>query len=437
MVRYSLIFLFFFNFAFGQSSKQFQHYLVADTIDVTVLRYRPLSAPVRLYPRNDSILTTTLNPKMVWRSVSGATAYNLLVKDNSSNLTHDSIVVTDTFRTVSSSMSDNKRYKWFVRTKNSSGIFGDFNTTAFICSTNIPTLAQPTLTTPSNNAMITNASTINFGWSQITNNAGYKFWVQRYADGIWNNYVSGTVTGTNTNSYSMGVANMSQYRWYVYTRNVANEYSVSSDTFVFYDSVLTITSFSSSPHNGNSYLEFQMIDTLHFSWGINKSIVSQRMFNGETWKTITIGKRDTVFTVVLNTDFTYTLEVTDVGNTVSSALSYTFYKNGYWGLSADSSASDATIAAMSNDILTTFVQSRTFTDLGNRYIYFAWKIELGGGGTPYSGSEVKFVDGGFEVNYVAQHRSFTNASGGTSTYYIWRSLNKYSNSSKTIGVTLP
>lgn len=155
------------------------------------------------------------------------------------------------------------------------------------------------------------------------------------------------------------------------------------------------------------------ITTLTFNWTINKNITSQSINN-------TIGSippADRILSktgLSLTANTTYQLTADDGTTTVNKSASIAFQQKRYWGVNSNTSlATSADVLALSgSEFSTTRVQSKTFNP-SNQYIYFAFPATFG---TP-----------SFKVNGLANNAwikstiSFTNASGFTEVYDVYRS----------------
>ncbi len=146
----------------------------------------------------------------------------------------------------------------------------------------------------------------------------------------------------------------------------------------------------------------------------------------------------TTGTTDTNTDATFTLTVSDGVTTPATSTTTATYKNRiYYGTSATASGiSDAAIRALTYSPLAT-TRAVSTVDFGvSNYVYFAWPASFEGGspichstnssGVATSGTTTNcFKDGtGNNVtSFILESRSFTNASGYSSTYHIYRSAN--------------
>lgn len=90
----------------------------------------------------------------------------------------------------------------------------------------------------------------------------------------------------------------------------------------------------------------------------------------------------------------------------------------YWGAAATTTLTDAQIQSLNSGFSATRAQKRTFSPGGN-YIFFAWPTAYGAAANfKFNG----FVNSAWERSTV----NFTNASGATVPYYVYRSTYKQS-----------
>lgn len=140
-----------------------------------------------------------------------------------------------------------------------------------------------------------------------------------------------------------------------------------------------------------------------------------------------------------NTNATYTLTVTAGALSSTSSTSVNYYNRIYYGTSSvDSSISDAQIRALTYSPLSSS-RAVSSTDFGSsNYVYFAWPASFEGASpichstgpaptyTATAGTTTNcFKDGANNnvTSFILETRTFTNASGYSSTYNIYRSRN--------------
>ena len=154
------------------------------------------------------------------------------------------------------------------------------------------------------------------------------------------------------------------------------------------------------------------VSTVDLSWAFNKSIVSQTINQGIGSLSGTL--RALTDNGTWTTTRTYTLSASDGVTAVNGNTSITFSNRRYWGTSANSTLDNAQILALTNEFSTTRSQTRSITAAGE-YIYFAYPAAWGTASFTVNG----LLNTAWELTVV----SFTNASGYTSNYNVYRSTN--------------
>ncbi|MFM7854757.1 MAG: hypothetical protein ACKO96_23235, partial [Flammeovirgaceae bacterium] len=101
-------------------------------------------------------------------------------------------------------------------------------------------------------------------------------------------------------------------------------------------------------------------------------------------------------------------------------------KKRYWGVLAAEEPTDAEIRSLSAEFATALAQTRVFNP-SNQYIYFAWPATFG------AAASFKF-NGLASSSWLLTTRTFVNASGGESTYHIYRSEYKQNGANISIEV---
>lgn len=176
------------------------------------------------------------------------------------------------------------------------------------------------------------------------------------------------------------------------------------------DKLLYITPTVSISGGGNYEIgSTRATTTLTWSW--NKTIVSQSLNQG-------IGSLDTALRTYtyenpISSDTTFTITGTDGTTQKSASTSVKFLPSRYWGVSAKTSLTDEEIIALSSELSTSRVQTRTFDCSDGKYFYFAIKTSYCNG--------IAFKVGGLSFSdMLVETREFTNASGHTDSYNIYR-----------------
>lgn len=177
----------------------------------------------------------------------------------------------------------------------------------------------------------------------------------------------------------------------------------------------SITSLTSNPKAGNFEIGSTIIAPITFNWTVNKSIVNQILSD--------IGNVpiDT-FTAQCDNSITnnkvFTLTVSDGKKSASRSLGFYFKHPKYWGASIIPDLYDNNfILNLSGYELSDSKASKFTVNASiNQYIYFCIPSSWG---TPIF--NVGGFDGGF---YKITELNFTNKSGHTEAYTIWRSDNQ-------------
>lgn len=115
------------------------------------------------------------------------------------------------------------------------------------------------------------------------------------------------------------------------------------------------------------------------------------------------------------TDRTYTLTISDGTNTDNKSTSVSFKNKFYWGVSANTSLTDPQILALSSELTSSFLVTAKTMHPAGEYLYFAFPTSFG---TPTIS-----INGLVNTAWTLVTRNFTNASGYTTSYDIYRSNN--------------
>lgn len=155
------------------------------------------------------------------------------------------------------------------------------------------------------------------------------------------------------------------------------------------------------------------VNTDLLSWTLNTTPVSQFLDHGIGF--VPVGTLFYNDTGPWTTDQTWTLTCTDTVKSVSATTSLLFLPKIYWGANAATTlATDADVIALSSQLASSFVTSQIIT-CAAQYIYFAIPTAYG---TPNFN-----VNGLLNTAWTLVTRGFTNASGYTQSYDIYRSDN--------------
>jgi hypothetical protein len=230
-------------------------------------------------------------------------------------------------------------------------------------------------------------------------------------------------TGTNTSSglYILD-ANQTVYAHHIffgtgtdevdasdipYTNTSYTTVAAALDALLY--TAISITSFS----NDQSVIEIggQAVDVT-LSWGLNKAPTSQSIDQGIG--SLPVADRTYASTGSFTTNRTYTLTATDGTTTDTDTTSVSFLNKRYWGCDSSTGPSDATIRAFSQEFASSRVQSHVITAAA-QYVFIVYPASFG--------TASFTVNGLPNTAWTLSVQSFTNASGYTSSYNVYRSNN--------------
>lgn len=151
--------------------------------------------------------------------------------------------------------------------------------------------------------------------------------------------------------------------------------------------------------------------TTTLTWSWNKAIVSQSLNQG-------IGSLDPLartytYDTPINSNITFTITGTDGTTTKSASTSVSFLPKRYWGVSIETSLTDADILALSQELSTSRTQTRTFDCSGGKYFYFVIRTSYCNG-ISFKVNGLAFTD----MDVVT--RNVINAQGFEAEYNIYR-----------------
>lgn len=172
-----------------------------------------------------------------------------------------------------------------------------------------------------------------------------------------------------------------------------------------------INSFSMSPST-TTYEIGSKVSGLKFSWSLNKNVTSQSL----TGCTIGVNDRSASYNSEISSNKTFTLSVSDGKNTANANKSINFYNKKYYGVATKQSEYDSSfILRLNGSLVNGRTGNFTVNAVEGQYIYFAIPTSFG---TP------TFTIGGFSGGFdLVDTIDFTNASGYTTKYNIYRSTN--------------
>ena len=198
-----------------------------------------------------------------------------------------------------------------------------------------------------------------------------------------------------------------------YNPNYSEIFNVSSALDKILDKLYyvkpSITSFDMSPST-LQYEKGQTISNLSFTWSYNKDITSQSLSNCS----ITLSDREATYRTPITSNKTFTLTCSDGKNTVSASKNITFSDKIYWGSKAEGTINSAFILSLSNkNFATSKAGTYSMTVAKGEYGYIAMPTSFGVLSSVWIGGFEATVEDMGEID-------FTNASGYTSKYKIYR-----------------
>ena len=195
---------------------------------------------------------------------------------------------------------------------------------------------------------------------------------------------------------------------YNYDRLVTAEQAIKDLQYI----KIAINSFKLTP----SIVEIgSTVNDLLFEWALNNAVVKKQVLNGTEIDNSIKSIRYT--NLGLRQNKTYTLQVTDDRNAVSSkSATLNFYNGIYYGVaSIPTEINSSFILGLTKSLANSRTTKFTVNVIENKYAWFAIPSRFG---TP------TFTVGGFSGGFTSgESISFTNASGYTEAYTIYRSVN--------------
>ena len=153
------------------------------------------------------------------------------------------------------------------------------------------------------------------------------------------------------------------------------------------------------------------INSVVFSWTYNKNIVSQK-FNNAALET---DLRSYIYNIPFSSNKSFKLEANDGEGDFSKSISFNFLNGRYWGVSNSDIYNSDFIKSLSKELSSS--RNKTFTvNCGEgQHIFYC---------VPTSFGNCSFKVGGFEGGFNKVNTiQFTNASGYTESYDIYKSTN--------------
>ena len=152
-------------------------------------------------------------------------------------------------------------------------------------------------------------------------------------------------------------------------------------------------------------------DTIEFSWAVNKEIKSQAL----TDCTVAVDDRSAVYGAELSNTKTFVLTVSDGEKAATASKKISFLSKGYWGSAAvpDEYNSEFVLGLSGSKFVTGKAGTYSMSVVAGEYGFLALPTSFGTVSSVWIG--------GFEVTVeTAATISFTNASGKTSSYNIYK-----------------
>lgn len=176
------------------------------------------------------------------------------------------------------------------------------------------------------------------------------------------------------------------------------------------DELLYVTPSVSITGGGTFEIGFtKATTTLNWTW--NKAIKTQEL--NQNIGVLGADVRTYKYEMPITSNTTFTITGSDGKTTKSASTSVTFQPSRYWGVSANTSLTDAEIIALSSELSTTRTQSRTFNCSGGKYFYFVIRTDYCSG--------IKFKVGGLAFSDMkVETRNVVNAQGYSQSYNIYR-----------------
>lgn len=180
------------------------------------------------------------------------------------------------------------------------------------------------------------------------------------------------------------------------------------------DSLLYVKPAINSFTGGGTYEIGTVISTVNLAWSINKKINTQTLKRGSTEVSqINSEIRSYVDNININSNTTYTLSISDGKNSTSKTTSVLFKQKRYWGVSEKETLANEDILKLSQELTDNRKQTRAFNCSGGKYFWLAIPKQMCSG--------ITFKVGGLAFSaMVATEIEFTNASGYTSIYIMYR-----------------
>lgn len=176
---------------------------------------------------------------------------------------------------------------------------------------------------------------------------------------------------------------------------------------------ISVTSFS---HNAGTKEYGATVNSVTLSWAINKTPTTLTL-DGQALDVSVRSKTITGLSITKDKNKTWKLVATDEKGTKSEKTTSISFCNGvYYGVAAAQETYDsAFVRGLTKNLRSSKLSSITVTAGVGEYIFYCLPVRMG---------TCTFKVGGFEGGFeLASTLSFTNASGYTENYYIYKSIN--------------
>jgi len=175
----------------------------------------------------------------------------------------------------------------------------------------------------------------------------------------------------------------------------------------------SITTFT----GGGTYEIGASVSSITFGWTVNKILASQSINQGVgTISPATLRTKTYTPSPAITGNITFTLTVSDGTTSDTATTALAFQNKAYWGTSAVNVDDSADILALAGSAFATAVD-KTVSGAGGdgNYWYYCYPASFG---------DATFYVGGFQTVFSRTTVSFTNASGYTVDYYVYKSPNR-------------
>ena len=178
------------------------------------------------------------------------------------------------------------------------------------------------------------------------------------------------------------------------------------DKLLYFDLTISLSS-----DKGTTVEKGTTLSNVGFRWTYNKSVVSQT-FNGVN---LDSSIRNYTFTGSFNSNKTFTLSANDGEKNFSKSIGFNFLNGRYWGVSQATNYDSAFILSLSKELSSSRAKTFTVNCGEGQHIFYCIPTSFG---TP------TFTVGGFSGGFNKVNTlQFTNSSGFTESYDVWKSTN--------------